>query len=216
MACLTPQQVAGYAQQAGFQGSALTQIVDIIFGYGRPEPESSGCPGAINQSQYGTAIGLAQILSINWASLGNQIQGYPFTQGQLTDPLTNLRAAFVLSNGGTDWSPWSASAGPASAGVLPSNGSTTPLSTTGGGAGGAAGAVIGSLWSLLTSPISSVAATLKDPAIRVGLFVLGGIVILGGFFVFGLGSERNAQVITAVKQVPGKLTSEAPEEAAAA
>lgn len=91
MANETPQQIATQAAQAGFTGTGLTDIVAIV------EAESSGNPEAINQNTNGsTDYGLAQINSIHGVS-----------QSAMFDPAQNLAEAYSLSDGGTNFAPWS-------------------------------------------------------------------------------------------------------------
>lgn len=80
--------------RAGFRGDSLNRIMAIA---GR---ESGYNPRAANlNNTTDHSIGLTQI---------NQLahKGRFGTDAQLEDPDTNARAAWVLSKGGTDWSPW--------------------------------------------------------------------------------------------------------------
>lgn len=80
--------VKAYAAAAGFQGNSLITATAIAMA------ESSGRTDVINASG---AVGLWQIL----------MSAHPqWTQAQLMDPYTNAKAAFQISNGGSNWSPW--------------------------------------------------------------------------------------------------------------
>lgn len=93
--------VAKVYAQAGFTGDALVQMVAIARG------ESGWSPGAqgdtsITTGTWGPSIGLSQIRSLN-AQRGTGGWRDP---ERLSDPLFNARAAFAISNGGTNFQPW--------------------------------------------------------------------------------------------------------------
>lgn len=92
---LSPAEIAGYAQNAGFTGSDLTLAVAVALA------ESSGNPNAIGDLSItaGGSIGLWQI-NKHW---------HPEFNGQnLSDPQTNANAAFSVYRGaGNSFQPWS-------------------------------------------------------------------------------------------------------------
>ena len=90
MGKLSPGQIAGFAQNAGFSGDDLVTAVAIALA------ESAGDPNAVGDA--GTSIGLWQI----------HYTVHPeFDPTQLHDPQYNANAAFDLftrRNGFNDWS----------------------------------------------------------------------------------------------------------------
>lgn len=93
--------VAKVYAQAGFRGDALVTMVAIARG------ESGWNPGArgdttITTGTWGPSIGLSQIRSLN-AQAGTGGWRDP---ERLSDPLFNARAAYAISNGGTNFQPW--------------------------------------------------------------------------------------------------------------
>ena len=101
---MDPVEIARLAQQAGFSGDGLRQMVATIF------PESGGRPDAHNPNA-GTgdnSYGLAQINMLGNLGPARLKQFGIQNNEQLFDPLTNLKAAFAVSGGGKNFSPWSA------------------------------------------------------------------------------------------------------------
>lgn len=82
-------QVGGYAAGAGFSGKGLSTAIAIAYA------ESGGNPSAVGPVG---EKGLWQVYPRahpDWDSGGN-----------LFDPAYNARAAYAISNGGTNWHPW--------------------------------------------------------------------------------------------------------------
>lgn len=99
---LTGQQVAQLAYQTGFRGEGLVQLVAIS------KRESNWNPSAFNGNT-GTGDQSYGLMQINMlGSLGpSRRAAYGIsTNEQLFDPATNLRAAYILSQGGTDFYHW--------------------------------------------------------------------------------------------------------------
>jgi TP901 family phage tail tape measure protein len=118
------------AQKAGFSGEALVRMVAIA---GR---ESNYNPHAKNLKPPDHSIGLWQI---------NQLahHGRFGTDKELEDPDTNARAAWILSNHGTNFAPWSTNRGlskslldRARKAIAKGTGGATATSGGGGGGGG--------------------------------------------------------------------------------
>lgn len=107
MATLSREQTAQILYQAGFRGDALTNMVAIA---GR---ESSYQTTAHRTDRERSALsgdrGLWQINYIWDQQLMSA--GIIKSKSDLFDPLTNARAAFMLSKGGKDLSPWTAAKG---------------------------------------------------------------------------------------------------------
>lgn len=90
----TPEQIATFAKEAGFSGSGLSTITAIALAEsnGNPTAMCVNCAGVPEHS-----VGLTQI----------NILAHPqYNQSQLMNPYQNMLAAFQISNGGTNFSPW--------------------------------------------------------------------------------------------------------------
>lgn len=91
MAVLNQQQLTMYAQQAGFSGQALQDIVGIAMA------ESGGNTNAYNGNDpNGGSFGVLQI---------NGVHGLPTSC--MYDPTCSFKFAYQLSGGGQNFSPWS-------------------------------------------------------------------------------------------------------------
>ena len=89
---LSPAQVAAVADLAGFRGQALTTAVAISFA-----EDGSHDPRAQNHNTNGTTdTGLWQINSVH--------AQYPAPTMMI--PRANAQAAYVISAGGHNWTPW--------------------------------------------------------------------------------------------------------------
>lgn len=96
---------ADAAIKAGFTGQALVTAIAIA------GAESSFNPGALGDialmdAKWGASVGLWQIRSLkHW----NMYTGADAMRdaSKLTDPYYNARAAYAISKGGTNFSPWS-------------------------------------------------------------------------------------------------------------
>lgn len=87
---LTPDQIGQYAGQGGFMGYEHEVAVAVA------EAESGGRPDAVGDG--GTSLGLWQI----------HLPAHPdVSRACAVDPPCAARAAFQISRGGTDWTPWS-------------------------------------------------------------------------------------------------------------
>lgn len=88
---LTRAQLLQVARAAGFPDPKLAAAVALA--------ESGGVPGAILRTSRENSIGLWQI----------NVRAHPgYTEEELKDPQRNAAAAYIISKGGKDWSPWSA------------------------------------------------------------------------------------------------------------
>lgn len=121
LAPLTQQEVAELAYEAGFRSlasnAAITAIVEGGPGITGQSGGVSGITGVGTDQPGGDApydteysMGLSQI---NVSNYGGNV---PYANIQLLTPLSNLKAAYSLSKGGTDFSPWNTSATAAVAG----------------------------------------------------------------------------------------------------
>lgn len=90
---ITPAQVAAVANLAGFRGDALTTAVAVSFA-----EDGSHDTRAVNHNADGSwDTGLWQINSVHWGQ---------FPQRDLADAQKNAHAAYVISSGGHNWTPW--------------------------------------------------------------------------------------------------------------
>lgn len=97
MSNLTPSQVAQIAYNAGFRGEALVYAVAVSLA-----EDGSGNPNA-NYTSSATGEDSRGLWQINV-----QPGAHPeYASSDLYDPATNAAAAYAISQGGTNWSPWS-------------------------------------------------------------------------------------------------------------
>lgn len=98
---MSAADVAKVYAQAGFTGDALVTMVAIARG---ESGFNAGARGdtSITDGTWGPSIGLSQIRSLN-AQAGTGGWRDPT---RLADPAFNARAAYAISNGGTNFSPW--------------------------------------------------------------------------------------------------------------
>ena len=87
---LTREAVLAIAKAVSFPDPKLAAAIALA--------ESGGSTGAVNRSAREYSIGLFQI---------NVAKHTAFSVADMKDPIKNARAAFKISKGGTDWSPWS-------------------------------------------------------------------------------------------------------------
>jgi hypothetical protein len=98
MTKLTVAEATSYAQQAGFSGSALTTIIAIS------QAESGLDTQAINPNDpNGGSYGIVQINGIHF---GTQWAGGIMSKIEAFDPALAYRFAYMLSNNGTNFTPW--------------------------------------------------------------------------------------------------------------
>lgn len=100
MPTLKPEQIAAAAHEAGFRGNSLVEIVAVALA------ESGGNPQALNPNGE-RSVGLTQVNidpSTSWGRA--RARKYGGERG-LYDPVTNMKAAFDISQGGKSFRPWS-------------------------------------------------------------------------------------------------------------
>lgn len=165
MTTLARDQLAQLATAAGFRGDAVATMVAIVLA------ESGGNARAHNTNA-GTgdnSYGLAQINMLGNLGPARRAQLGISSNDQLFDPATNLRAAYALSGGGTNFGPWSTyksgayksflgGAQGAKGGWDPPGDWTTipgvpfPVPDVGGGAGDAIGGAIANAFGAAVEP----------------------------------------------------------------
>jgi len=97
---LTPAQIYSVAVQAGFNP------VSAIIATAVALAESGGNPRAHNAVPPDDSYGLMQINMIGNLGPARRAQFGLSSNDELFDPLTNMRAAHIISNGGTNFTPW--------------------------------------------------------------------------------------------------------------
>lgn len=89
---LSTAEITAVARAAGFGKDADTLATAVAVALA----ESSGRTNAVSPT--GCCHGLWQI----------NVNVHPYTKAQMRDPAQNAAAAWKISNGGTNWKPWSA------------------------------------------------------------------------------------------------------------
>ena len=87
---LSRQALLQLATAAGFPDPKLAAAIALA--------ESGGVPNALARSSREYSVGLWQI----------NTRAHPYYASDMRDPRKNAAAAFAISKGGRDWSPWSA------------------------------------------------------------------------------------------------------------
>lgn len=94
MAVLTMRQIASYAYSAGFRSNALITATAVAMA------ESGGNTMVVNRLG---CTGLMQIY------IKQHIKAHPsWSTKAMQQPYNNMKAAYILSNSGTNWRPWAA------------------------------------------------------------------------------------------------------------
>lgn len=94
-------EVASFLAQAGFRSDALVTAVAVSMGESGWDPQATG-DTSLTDATWGPSMGLMQIRSLN-AERGT---GSWRDASRLYDPVFNAKAAFAISNGGTNFGPW--------------------------------------------------------------------------------------------------------------
>jgi hypothetical protein len=120
--------IAAVLTQAGFSGEGLRTAYAIV------KRESGGKPTALNDdpSTGDLSYGLFQINMLGRMGPARRAQFGIKTNQALLDPLTNAKAAFQMSKGGTDFGPWGL--GPNAYRNVPLDMSVVPANLGSGGA----------------------------------------------------------------------------------
>ena len=190
MPTLSIEQVARVALDSGWTGekAAIATAIAMAESGGRTDARGDT---TITTSKWGPSIGLWQIRSLN-AQRGT---GGERDEIANLDPRTNGRNAFAISNGGANWRPWSVyTSGAYRAHLARARLAVgAPASDVpGGDAAAPGGAASGGI--------------LTDPGTwsRVGLFLLGGLIMLVALYrATGAGDVVIRAAKTAVKARTG-------------
>lgn len=165
MAKLTVQQIAGYAQAAGFPPEELARATAVALA------ESGGDPGASHTNTNGSVdYGLFQI---------NSVHGGLLNQGDKFNPLDNAKMALtVWRDAGNKWTPWSAYNNGRSQGFMaqatlaaakpvppasPAGASASGSATASGESGQAGGTAQGSAPAVTGNPVADALAGVLSP-----------------------------------------------------
>jgi hypothetical protein len=99
---LSPLQLKHLLSKVGFEGDQLKQAWAIVM------KESTGRPMAHNQNRRtgDNSYGLFQINMIGSLEAARLEEYGLNNKEELFDPLTNARIAYIISEGGNNWSPW--------------------------------------------------------------------------------------------------------------
>lgn len=101
MTTLSDAQIAGAAKTAGFSGDGLVKIVAIALA------ESSGDPTAHNAVPPDDSYGLTQVNMLGGMGPERRKRYNLKSNNDLFDPVTNMKVAYDLSNGGKNFGAWS-------------------------------------------------------------------------------------------------------------
>jgi len=168
---LTLAQIYADARQAGFDPASAVIAAAIALA------ESGGRPDAIGDvsletATWGPSVGLMQIRTLK-AQTGT---GGTRDITQLSDPMSNLVAAYSISGGGKDWSPWTTYNTGAYRQYLDQ--AAAAAHTYVPGASSSTGSIVPtSLGSGLIDSLQSKARTL---VLQLGAIVLGGALVVAG------------------------------------
>lgn len=187
---LTDLQIATYARRAGFTGNALRTIIAVVLAESGGDPDNVGDESLANAT-WGPSIGLSQV-----RSLRNQTNtGQARDASRLADPLFNLKSAFAISAGGTNFKPWSMFTNGGYKTYL--DRATTAIAGVGTGADPSQpDSLVGGIF-----PGGGLVEKVTDPLLRgfarialVGVFVAGGVALVaaGGWQASGAAGRVKA------------------------
>jgi hypothetical protein len=210
---LTIGEIYQLALQAGFTGDAARQATAIALHESGGPPYDSANPDAVNtwdiNAQMGTpSIGLMQIIEPTAKAHG-------FT-GDLNNPAENMKAAYMVSGGGRDWSPWTGGWNQAALSSVDSYLASNPDAATAkpaksGGSGGGGG-ITGDLTSVLKDAMDkSLALSMGIPtglsvADYMESFVYRTVEFVGGSLCLAVGLVLFVRVLNPPPP-PGKATA---------
>jgi hypothetical protein len=101
---LTANEIAGYALTAQFDSNSAKTITAVALAESGGDPNDLG-DVALEDSTWGPSVGLCQIRSLKPDAQGSISDPWRDAT-KLTDPLFNMQAAYSISNGGTNFNPW--------------------------------------------------------------------------------------------------------------
>jgi len=188
VAVLTYEQVAALAHTAGFRGDRLVVAVAVAAAESGRDAADVGDEHLVNGT-WGPSVGLWQIRSLH----KDKGTGRTRDEEANRDPLVNAKAAFAVSDGGRNWSPWTEfKNGGFRAHVVPAGHAVIAIGEAGFSIGDVVrevianpGAVPGVIVDEVADGWRSVVALLTDPQTWVRVFTLlaGGALVVGGVVI---------------------------------
>ena len=197
MAKLGFPEIAKLAHNAGItKFEALRDAIAIAMAESSGRTDARNTNPTIINAEWGPAIGLWQIHSRK----PEEGKGTTRDASRLTDPAFNASSMFQISNGGTNWSPWTTYRGARYLLALPQSASAAraelgtgdavddALNQAPGAVGGAVDAA-----SATASGIGDIAAAVKGAGtwlsdrnniMRIAKVVAGAGLLIGGLFIF--------------------------------
>lgn len=103
MAVLSPAQIKGLAEGAGVRGQAAVIATAIALAESGGKTDARNDGDADPPRGWGPSVGLWQVRS----RIDQQGTGGERDASRLYDPMFNARSMATISNGGTNWQPWS-------------------------------------------------------------------------------------------------------------
>jgi len=179
VARLTAAQAYGYARQAGFGPAAAVVAVAVGLAESGLVTNARG-DLALQSGYWGPSVGLMQIRTVK-PQTGT---GGDRDISRLDDPLQNMLAAYRISNGGRDWSPWTTYTNQAYRRFLgqarAAAGSSSSSSSTGPNSSSSTGPVA-------AQPVGFDAGSIAS---RLGQLALAGVLVAAGAGLVILGAYR--------------------------
>lgn len=102
MTTLTPVAIYRAAREAGFDTVGAVRATAIALAESGGRSDARGDLG-LQTTTWGPSVGLMQIRTVK----GETGKGTPRDITRLDDPVQNMAAAYKISSGGRDWTPWS-------------------------------------------------------------------------------------------------------------
>lgn len=205
---MTPLGVAQAALKAGIRTpQQLAEAVAIALA------ESGGNERAHNRVPPDNSYGLWQINMYQGLGVARRTQFNLTNDAELFDPDTNARAMMAISNGGTNWKPWTTYKGARYVLSYPIAVSAATAALAGSGAQAAAGAATGVVTDTVDAAVDAAQKLQKAGAWlsdrnnwwRVAKVILGGAVVIAGVAVLARPAVEGAtNMINPIRRVIGK------------
>ncbi|HQU99519.1 MAG TPA: transglycosylase SLT domain-containing protein [Bacteroidia bacterium] len=103
---MTARDFIQTALQAGFTMAHMPMVLSIGMWESKLNPQAVGDVNLINDT-WGPSIGLMQIRTIKTPNANEHFRSTARIEA-LKNPFENLKAAYIISKGGTTWQPWTA------------------------------------------------------------------------------------------------------------
>lgn len=190
---MTPEDVASSAARAGFTGDALVTIVAIAGRESGWNPDAIGDVG-LETAVWGPSVGLYQIRTLKAATgTGADRDIDALMPGGRGDPDRQSLAAWSISGGGANFTPWSTSAG-LTAAQLDQARQAVSTAATGAPGGSGAATTAGSVGGVLTSAIDhalglvvgadTFTGWITEHTVRTVEVIAGGALLIVGLVMF--------------------------------